>query len=169
LIDVIPDSSAPVQSVKSDLQAVLSRVPDLGDPTIIATKIIQGFTNHIRDRYIADIIDGISNSKLRAYLSTLLKQSGNDIQRFKEAIETWFNDAMDRVSGWVLCFGSICLTDLFRFALPEICRRNRLSPLRRVLQRRKHDQAARLQDSDPSFNETRESSSDVCVQRQGYF
>jgi|SRR5271166_1169914 len=100
LIDAIPDSPVTAQVVKKDLQAVLSRVPDLGDPAAVATQLVRAFANNIWERYIADIINEIPNPNLQATLSALLKQSEYDIQKFKEAIETWFNDAMDRVSGW---------------------------------------------------------------------
>jgi hypothetical protein len=100
VIDAIPDSPVTAQIVKKDLQTVLSRVPDWVDPAAVATQIVRAFANNIWERYSADIINEIPNANLRTILSTLLKQSEYDIQKFKEAIETWFNDAMDRVSGW---------------------------------------------------------------------
>jgi len=33
-------------------------------------------------------------------ISSYVKESGNDINKFKMNIEKWFNDMMDRVSGW---------------------------------------------------------------------
>jgi len=99
-VDGIPDFPATAQILKKDLQAVLSRVPDFGDPAAAATQIVRDFANNIWDRYIADLINEIPNANLRTTLSTLLKQSEYDFQKFKEAVETWFNDAMDRVSGW---------------------------------------------------------------------
>ena len=33
-------------------------------------------------------------------LALLWKESGNDPIKFRESIETWFNDSMERVSGW---------------------------------------------------------------------
>jgi hypothetical protein len=99
-IDAIPDSQAAAQIVKIDLQSVISRIPDTADPALIATQIVRAFANNIWDRYIADIVDLIPNQNLRAALSALFQQSERDFGRFKQAIETWFNDAMDRVSGW---------------------------------------------------------------------
>jgi len=49
---------------------------------------------------LADVIDQIPNEKLRTALETLLQQSEGDLEKFRDAVEGWFNDAMDRVSGW---------------------------------------------------------------------
>ncbi len=40
------------------------------------------------------------NDKLKQGLSSLLAIAGQNLGKFKTAIEAWFNDAMDRVSGW---------------------------------------------------------------------
>jgi cell fate (sporulation/competence/biofilm development) regulator YmcA (YheA/YmcA/DUF963 family) len=40
------------------------------------------------------------SSKLRKTLLILLDDAADDVQKFRKNIETWFNDAMDRVSGW---------------------------------------------------------------------
>ena len=37
---------------------------------------------------------------LSTTLNVLLAEAGNDIKTFEEGIETWFNNSMDRVSGW---------------------------------------------------------------------
>jgi hypothetical protein len=33
-------------------------------------------------------------------LSPLLRDAADDVDRFRESVEIWFNDGMDRVSGW---------------------------------------------------------------------
>jgi hypothetical protein len=38
--------------------------------------------------------------RLRPALLTLIDASGNDIRRFRELLEDWYNNSMDRVSGW---------------------------------------------------------------------
>lgn len=40
------------------------------------------------------------DSELRRLLLVLLQQAGDDFAKFRASIETWFNDAMTRVSGW---------------------------------------------------------------------
>jgi hypothetical protein len=41
-----------------------------------------------------------STSPIKKTLLVLLEEAENDIQGLQTGIETWFNDAMDRVSGW---------------------------------------------------------------------
>ncbi|MBV9304384.1 MAG: hypothetical protein JOY62_05855 [Acidobacteriaceae bacterium] len=40
------------------------------------------------------------SSRLRPALLALIDASGGDVNRFRESIEGWYNNAMDRVSGW---------------------------------------------------------------------
>ena len=47
--------------------------------------------------YIMKLPDG---DKLGQSLRSLLMVAGQDVAAFKTAVEGWFNDAMDRVSGW---------------------------------------------------------------------
>jgi hypothetical protein len=99
-ISIIPDSPVTGLPIKTDLQAVINRIPDLGDPAAIATQILRAFTSNMWERYIADIVGQIPNANLRTTLTALLQESEHDFVKFKDAVETWFNDAMDRVSGW---------------------------------------------------------------------
>lgn len=46
-------------------------------------------------------VDGLpSDSELKRQLKIFLQQAGDDFAKFQAGIETWFNDAMARVSGW---------------------------------------------------------------------
>jgi hypothetical protein len=45
-------------------------------------------------------ITNLPTGKLKESLSSLLAVAGEDLGVFKTALEGWFNDAMDRVSGW---------------------------------------------------------------------
>jgi hypothetical protein len=53
---------------------------------------------------IADIRSGLeklpADSGLRKSLLLLIDEAGDDLKRVQENIEVWFNNAMDRVSGW---------------------------------------------------------------------
>jgi hypothetical protein len=56
-------------------------------------------SNRISDlRAVVEKMD--ETSPLRKTLLILLEEAGNDIQALQKVIETWFNNAMDRVSGW---------------------------------------------------------------------
>jgi hypothetical protein len=49
---------------------------------------------------LSSSIARLPSAALRQSLQTLLDYAGNDPGAFKVALEAWFNDAMDRVSGW---------------------------------------------------------------------
>jgi hypothetical protein len=53
---------------------------------------------------MADVRGRISdlppNSEIRKTLLILIDEATDNVQKFRKNIETWFNDAMDRVSGW---------------------------------------------------------------------
>jgi hypothetical protein len=55
-------------------------------------------------RYISDVRAAVSKmdaeSGIRRNFLIFLDEAENDMQKFQKSIETWFNDAMDRVSGW---------------------------------------------------------------------
>lgn len=46
------------------------------------------------------MINDVDNLQVRDALLTLWKDAGSEIGKFKVAIEGWFDDTMDRVSGW---------------------------------------------------------------------
>jgi hypothetical protein len=100
LINGISDYSTPVVAIKNDLQNLVKSVPGTVDSAAIATELVRVFVNNVWERYLADIIQQIPAGKLRTALSTLLQQSGGNLDKFKTAVENWFNDTMDRVSGW---------------------------------------------------------------------
>ncbi len=100
LIKNVPYSASTAQLIKKDLQELINRVPESGDSTAGAKEIIRVFADKMLEKYFADIIAQIPNLKLQATLSALFEESGRDLGKLKEIIETWFNDAMDRVSGW---------------------------------------------------------------------
>jgi len=100
LINGISDYSAPVLTIKNDLQNLVKSVAGAADSAAIATELVRAFVNNVWDRYLADIIQQIPDGKLKTALGTLLQQSEGNLDKFKTAIEDWFNDAMDRVSGW---------------------------------------------------------------------
>src|SRR5688500_10739452 len=55
------------------------------------------------ERTIADVtraIDGLGNEHLKRTLTVLLEEGQHDLEKFEEQLEIWFNNHMDRVSGW---------------------------------------------------------------------
>ena len=51
-------------------------------------------------RPLREKIEKIENKNVRQALITLVSAAGNDVVRARENIEGWFNNSMDRVSGW---------------------------------------------------------------------
>jgi hypothetical protein len=45
-------------------------------------------------------IDKLPEQHLKTVLRTFVDQSNDDVQKFRTNVENWFNDGMDRVSGW---------------------------------------------------------------------
>ena len=49
---------------------------------------------------LSDQIDGIANKEMHDALLTLYRDADGAAQRFRKASEQWFDDSMERVSGW---------------------------------------------------------------------
>jgi beta-lactamase superfamily II metal-dependent hydrolase len=49
---------------------------------------------------LLETLKKIENTGLGRSLELLLREARNDLTKFRQGIERWFNDAMDRLSGW---------------------------------------------------------------------
>lgn len=49
---------------------------------------------------VTAFIAGIPEGDVKKALTALAEEAGNDVEKLKVNIEVWFNNAMDRVSGW---------------------------------------------------------------------
>ncbi len=49
---------------------------------------------------ISSLIKSVAEPEVARVLSVLAEQAGQDPEKLKKSIENWFNDSMDRVSGW---------------------------------------------------------------------
>jgi len=49
---------------------------------------------------IRDALQALPSEGLRQSIGALLEEAGNDLQAFRKSLEQWFDEAMDRVSGW---------------------------------------------------------------------
>jgi beta-lactamase superfamily II metal-dependent hydrolase len=86
------------------------RPPGKRDPSMVPQEV---FSLTLLDLVLPDSIDKkeasaalraklaeITDQGPRDSLELLLREARNDLTKFREGIERWFNDAMDRVSGW---------------------------------------------------------------------
>jgi hypothetical protein len=55
---------------------------------------------------------GLPDSGIKSTLKMLLTQAGGDLDKFKSSVETWYDDAMDRVGGRYKRFSHYCLLAL---------------------------------------------------------
>ena len=84
---------------RADLNLLLARL-DAGYSVADAVADVQRFIRAIPAGYVRQLIDDVKPDKIRKALLTLFDDAGNDIEKFKQNIEVWFNNAMDRVGGW---------------------------------------------------------------------
>lgn len=82
-----------------------------------ATKATAGSTVASLRRAIDDLPDGDVKTNLRV----LLRRAGSDVAEFQAELERWFDDAMDRVTGWYKRRAQMILLIL---AVPLVCALN---------------------------------------------
>jgi hypothetical protein len=71
-------------------------------PTTVGGAIteIQKFIDALPNAHIRESIDNIPIDEIRKPLLALYDDAGSDVEKFKQNVEIWFNNAMDRVGGW---------------------------------------------------------------------
>jgi hypothetical protein len=94
----LPDSGA-AGALKGELGSLVDRVPATVS-LVDAKKAVRGWLDDLPDRWLEMLIDDLPDGKLKGSLTSLIDESKRGAQHFKENVETWFNQAMDRVSGW---------------------------------------------------------------------
>ena len=69
--------------------------------------LFNGPTQPLRDtspaaslKNMLNSVDRLPDSKAKEALLVLVKEAGGDVVATRQAMESWFNDGMDRVSGW---------------------------------------------------------------------
>ena len=98
VIDSIP-YVAVAEAIKKDLSAMLERMKagyTVGD----ARADVQRFIDGMPARYLREVIERFPSERIRKTLLVLLDDAEDDVDKFKQNIEVWFNNAMDRVGGW---------------------------------------------------------------------
>ena len=97
-MNALPAGSAG-EMARADLNLVLARL-DAGYSVADAAADVRRFIRGIPSGYVRHLIEGLDDQKMRQALLTLFDDAGNDVEKFKQNIEVWFNSAMDRVGGW---------------------------------------------------------------------
>jgi hypothetical protein len=91
-----------IQSLSSP-PGLLSRVPLLRrfvgrGPSYIRSRTFAVALLDVVEREVDPRTEG--SSHIQRVLALLRREAGNDPEKLREGIETWFNDSMERVSGW---------------------------------------------------------------------
>lgn len=106
-IDRIPDSvplpdlrarlmkELPENAVRQQIEALIPDFPDTL-PTAAAKEELR----KIAAADLPEIIAGLPDARLRGTLLALYDDAKGDVDELKKGIEIWFNNSMDRVSGW---------------------------------------------------------------------
>ncbi|MDB5915851.1 MAG: hypothetical protein JWR40_85 [Massilia sp.] len=97
-MNALPAGSAGAMA-RADLNLVLTRL-DAGYSVADAAADVRRFIRGIPSGYVRHLIEDLDDQKMRKALLTLFDDAGNDVEKFKQNIEVWFNSAMDRVGGW---------------------------------------------------------------------
>ena len=111
-IDRIPDDAS-LKDVQKHLTDWVQALPDEGTPwKAQAAKWIASLPpsastvaakRWLRSLSLQDVIDNLRddpNDKLKKHLLALYDEARGDVEEFKKNTEIWFNNSMDRVSGW---------------------------------------------------------------------
>lgn len=85
--------------IRANVNLILTRL-DAGYSVGDAAADVQRFIRGIPAGYVRHLIEELKDDKMRRTLLALFNDAGNDIEKFKQNIEVWFNNAMDRVGGW---------------------------------------------------------------------
>lgn len=97
-IDGLP-ADASSNGARSELNMFLYRL-DAGYTVRDAAADLQNFAQLLSARYVRQMIEGLPDARMRKTLLTLFDDAENDVEKFKQNIEVWFNNAMVRVGGW---------------------------------------------------------------------
>jgi hypothetical protein len=65
-----------------------------------AIREVQNFIDALPAGYVRESIANIEPERIRTPLLALYDDAQNDVEKFKQNMEIWFNNAMDRVGGW---------------------------------------------------------------------
>jgi hypothetical protein len=88
-----------VKHARTQLESILAGLTEGSPSPDEIAGALRAFTGSVDVRTALDSMDA-SYRDLARSLSPLLDEAAGDIDRFRLNVERWFNDGMDRVSGW---------------------------------------------------------------------
>jgi hypothetical protein len=107
-VRVVAEEAKPGQRARARAW-MAKRIPVLRDeryPSYLPARVFaQALLNPVKDGRVTktrvrEVIDGLPEGELREALETMWIEAGGRADRFRENLETWYDEAMARVSGW---------------------------------------------------------------------
>jgi hypothetical protein len=100
VIGQIPDQGSDFKSLRDDLENLLHLVDQNQTALATALESAKAFAGSMVSRSIRQKIEALEMSDLRQALLSLFEEAEGDVEKLKTNVEGWFEDTMDRVSGW---------------------------------------------------------------------
>jgi hypothetical protein len=83
-----------------ELQTLLSYIPDSASAALVKQEALKFLDRVPLEDPLHSLPAALQGTELAKSLQLYWDEAGHDLEKFKVKLETWFNDAMDRVSGW---------------------------------------------------------------------
>ena len=100
IIRQIRDQGSDIGSLRDDLENLLNLVDHNQAAFAAALESAKAFAGSVVSRSVRQKIEALDISDLRQALLTLFEEAQGDVEKLKTNVESWFEDSMDRVSGW---------------------------------------------------------------------
>jgi hypothetical protein len=98
-IEKLNVSGMSLTEFKQRLQDLINDLPANDDKTKLQKTQAENIINRIPTD-MNGLIALVPNADVKRTLNVLLDDSGQNVEKFKENVEIWFNNSMERVSGW---------------------------------------------------------------------
>lgn len=103
--------------------------PSYISPNIFARVLLDVISLKNSGKNLEDVINAINDNEIKRLLQSITRDAGNNIGKVKKNIEDWFDESMDRVSGWygrkaqlITVFLALGVTFLFNADTPMIAK-----------------------------------------------
>lgn len=99
----------------TDLEKIKNALQGTTNDTLliknIKDKVGEKITNNEKIEQLNMILNSSSsiNEETKKHIQSLLDDAQNDLEKFKANLENWFNDTMERVTGWYKRTNQLCL------------------------------------------------------------
>ena len=99
-VQAMSDAGGTAKAIADDIVNLVGRLPTEGFNAANATMAVKALLDGAAPKYVGSMIANIGDPTIQRVLKVLYDDAGGDIGKFRENIEIWFNNAMDRVGGW---------------------------------------------------------------------